>query len=87
MDKDKIRYELKKKDGEVIQIGCTDKDIHSLLYHYCKRNQRLLITYTITEQDKLNAGLTFGTYHYIRDYDQNRMNTFNDTQTIIYNNG
>lgn len=87
MDKEKIKFELKKKTGDVIQIGCTDTNLHTLLYNFCKRHQRLLITYTTTEQDQLNAGLTFGTYHYIRQYSDSISHTFNETQTIIYNNG
>lgn len=75
---------LKTTEGDVIQIGCTSKELHVALYNFCKRHQRMLYTYTCNEQDKINAGATFGTYHIIRNFEST--GTFNSTQTVIYNN-
>lgn len=83
MTKDELKTRLKQTEGDVVQVGCKNKETHVTLYNYCKRYQRLLITYTMTEQDKVNAGATVGTYHIIRNWTATP--TTNENQLIVYN--
>lgn len=83
MTQDEARAIISNSDGDVYQIGCTDKAVLFVCFHLCKRHRRMLYTYTITDADINNADPYIGKHHVVRPYES--ISTLTEDMTIIYN--
>lgn len=69
--------QIKACTTEVVQVGCTNVELHMTLLNICRRHKKVLITFYMNETEKQTSDY-HGTYHiqrkWISDIDLSKYN-------------